>query len=157
MRALVLLVTAITAIASPAAAQEKQQHRVAVLLPFSTQEAQPYRDAFFAGMRELGYVDGRNVIFDVRTSDRDRSNVPALLTELLGRNPDVLVSDGNAIQAIRAQTTSIPVVLAVAGDLVAQGFAHSSGRPGMNVTGSAMPLDVLAAKHIQIMREMELF
>jgi putative ABC transport system substrate-binding protein len=73
--------------------------------------------------------------------------------ELLGLNPDVVVSDVNAIQAIRAKTTSIPIVLATAGDPVREGFAQSWARPGLNVTGTAIPFDALAAKHVEIMRE----
>jgi ABC-type uncharacterized transport system substrate-binding protein len=150
---LAVLFMVVVAAVFPVDAQQAKIHRVAVLLAFSTEEAQRYREAFFAGMRELGYIEGRNVVFDVRTSDRDRLNVPDLVMELIGLNPDVLVSDGNAIQAIRAKTTSIPVVLAVTGDPVREGFAYSLGRPGLNVTGSAIPFDALAAKHVEIMRE----
>jgi putative ABC transport system substrate-binding protein len=153
MRIVIAALLCIAGAASPSGAQSAKTHRVAVLLPFSTEEAQPYRNAFFAGMREHGYVDGRNVVFDVRTSDRDRRNVPALVSELIALKPDVLVSDANAIQAIHAQTTSIPVVLAVAGDPVRDGFAHSLRRPGLNVTGSAIPFEALAAKHVEIMRD----
>jgi ABC-type uncharacterized transport system substrate-binding protein len=154
VRLLIVLSTAVVAVVSPIAAQHNRIHRVAILLPFSTEEAKPYREAFFDGMRELGYVEGRNVVFDVRTSDRDRLNVPTLVTELIGANPDVLVSDVNAIQEIRAKTTSVPIVLATAGDPVREGYASSWRRPGLNVTGSAIPFDALTAKHVEIMREM---
>jgi putative ABC transport system substrate-binding protein len=142
-------------IAATAEAQEGQMRRVAVLLPFSTDEAQRYRDAFFEAMRDLGYIEGRNVTFDVRTSGRDRLNIPTLVTELLARTPDVLVSDANAIRAIRDKTTSIPVVLAVAGDPVGDGYALSLRRPGLNVTGTAIPFEALAGKHIELMRQIE--
>jgi hypothetical protein len=59
-------------------------------------------------MRALEYVDGRNVIFDVRISDRDRARVPALVDELLAMKPDVVVGDAIAARMIRAKTTSIP-------------------------------------------------
>jgi putative tryptophan/tyrosine transport system substrate-binding protein len=150
---LMVVLVAVVGVVSPIAAQHGKIHRVAILLPFATEEAKPYREAFFEGMRELGYVDGRNVVFDVRTSDRDRRNVPSLVMELIAVNPDVLVSDANAIHAIRAKTTSIPIVLAVAGDPVRDGYASSLRRPGLNVTGSAIPFEALAAKHVEIMRE----
>jgi putative ABC transport system substrate-binding protein len=65
----------------------------------------------------------------------------------------VLVSDGNAVQVLREKTTSIPIVLTGSGDPVGEGFALSLAHPGMNVTGVAMYLDELSAKHIEIMRD----
>src|SRR5687768_3845056 len=109
--AALLAVLVLTLVSAPhlAAAQAGRIHRVALLMPFSTDEALPYRDAFFEGMRHLGYVEGRNVVFDVRTSDRDRVRVSALLDDMIGLKPDALVSDGNAAQLMRAKTTSIPI------------------------------------------------
>jgi putative tryptophan/tyrosine transport system substrate-binding protein len=104
-------------------------------------------------MRDLGYVEGRTVIFDVRTSDRDRAKVPALVEELIALRPDVLVSDGNAARAIREKTATIPIILTASIDPVGQGFAQSLRRPGMNVTGVALSLDQLAAKHIELIQE----
>jgi ABC-type uncharacterized transport system substrate-binding protein len=153
-RAVALLaVLVVTLVSAPhvARAQAGRIYRVALLMPFSTAEALPYREAFLDGMRHLGYVEGRNIVFDVRTSDRDRVRVSALLDDMIGLKPDVLVSDGNAAQLMRAKTTSIPIVLAVGGDPVRTGLAHSWARPGMNVTGVAGP--PLTGKHIELMRE----
>jgi putative ABC transport system substrate-binding protein len=150
--AALLAVFVVTVVTAPHLAQAQAGiHRVALLMPFSTAEALPYRDAFFEGMRHLGYVEGRNVVFDVRTSDRDRARVSALLDDMISLKPDVLVSDGNAAELMRAKTTSIPIVLAVSGDPVRAGLAHSWARPGMNLTGIVGP--ALASKHIEIMRE----
>jgi ABC-type uncharacterized transport system substrate-binding protein len=91
-------VSALLTACSPVEGQTGKTYRVAVLLPFSTAEALSYRDAFLAAMRDLGYVDGRYVIFDVRTSDRDRVDVPVLADQLIARGPDVLVNDDNAAQ-----------------------------------------------------------
>jgi putative ABC transport system substrate-binding protein len=104
-------------------------------------------------MRDLGYVEGRTVIFDVRTSDRDRTQVPALVEELIALRPDVLVSDGNAATVIQSKTTTIPIVLTASIDPIGQGLAKSLRQPGMNVTGMALALDQLSAKHVEIMRE----
>jgi putative ABC transport system substrate-binding protein len=153
-RAALLVAVLLTSVTLPpaAAAQESKIHRVALLIPFSTAEAQPYRTAFLEGMRALGYSEGRNVFIEVRTSDRDRLRVPALVDELLALKPDVFVSDGNAAAVLRSKTT-IPVVLATSTDPVGSGLAQSWRRPGLNFTGVAVPLDQLAAKHIEIMRE----
>jgi len=79
--------------------------------------------------------------------------VPVLAEELIALKPDVLVSDGNAARLLREKTTSIPIVLTTSTDLVADGVAVSLSHPGLNVTGVAMPLDQLTAKHIELMRE----
>src|SRR5882672_7164477 len=141
-------------LAPPAArAQMARTYRVAMLEPFSTEEGRPYREAFLAAMRELGYVEGRNLILDLRTSDRDRTVVSTLVEELIALKPDVLVSDGNAVRVLRAKTTSIPIVLTGSTDPVGDGLAFSLARPGMNVTGVALLLDQLSTKHIELMRE----
>ena len=145
---LVLLAAPYTAQAQPG-----RTYRVAMLEPFSTEEGRPYRDAFLAALRELGYVEGRNLILDLRTSDRDRTAVSTLVDELIALKPEVLVSDGNAVRVLRAKTTSIPTVLAGSTDPVGDGLAFSLARPGMNVTGVALLLDQLSTKHIELMRE----
>jgi putative ABC transport system substrate-binding protein len=136
-----------------AGAQTGKTYRVALLEPFSTAEARPYREAFINAMRDLGYVGGRNVIFDVRTSDRDTAKVPELLDELLALKPDVLVVNEGIARLARDKAPSIPVVLPIASDPVGAGLAHSLARPGMNVTGVSLFLNELAAKHIGIMRD----
>src|SRR5688572_33216295 len=102
--AIALLLACVASLA--AEAQTGRTYRVAILGPFSTPEGLAYREAFFEAMRDLGYVEGRNVIFDARTSDRDRLQVPALAAELIALKPDVLVSDGNAVHILRDKTTS---------------------------------------------------
>ena len=136
-----------------ARAQTARTYRVAMLEPFSTEEGRPYREAFLAAMRELGYVEGRNLILDLRTSDRDRTRVAALADELIALKPDVLVSDSNAVRILREKTTSVPIVLTASTDPVGDGLALSLARPGLNVTGVALLLDQLSTKHVEMMRE----
>jgi putative ABC transport system substrate-binding protein len=138
-------------------ASEAQQagkvYRIGMLEPFSTAEAVPYRQAFFDAMRELGYIEGRNVIFDVRTGDRDTARLPPLVDELIALKPDVLVGSEVLAQVAQAKAVPIPVVMTISFDPVGAGVAQSLRRPGMNVTGVALFLDQLAGKHIEIMRE----
>jgi putative tryptophan/tyrosine transport system substrate-binding protein len=150
-----LLTSLAGALAAPLSAdpQTSRSYRVAMLGPFSTAEGAPYREAFFEAMRALGYVQGRNVIFDVRVSDRDRARVPTLVDELIALKPDVLVGDAPSARVMRAKTTSIPIVLAASFDPVGDGLAQSLRQPGMNVTGVTLFLDLLSAKHVDIMRE----
>src|SRR5262245_59373014 len=121
------------ALAVPLAAQAQtsKASRVGMLDPFSTTEALAYRKAFVNAMRELGYVEGRNVVFQVRTSDRDMGNVPVLVDELIALKPDVLVGNESIAQVMRTKTISIPIVLTGSFDPVWAGLAHSLRRPGM--------------------------
>jgi putative ABC transport system substrate-binding protein len=151
---LAVILTLSLALAPLAArAQTARTYRVAMLEPFSTEEGRPYREAFLAAMRELGYVEGRNLILDLRTSDRDRTRVAALAEELIALKPDVLVSDSNAVRILREKTASIPIVLTASTDPVGDGLALSLARPGLNVTGVALRLDQLSTKHVEMMRE----
>ena len=152
-RFLMTFLAAALAATPVAEAQTPRPYRVAMLAPFSTAESVPYRDAFFDAMRALGYVDGRNVIFDVRVSDRDRARVPAMVDELIALQPDVLVGDAVTARVMRAKTTSIPIVLTASIDPIGDGLAHSLRRPGMNVTGVSLFLDQLSGKHVEIMQE----
>ncbi len=140
-------------VAPPAAdAQTGKTYRVGIVRS-PTGEEQAYFESFDAAMRELGYVQGSNLILDQRIIDHDLRRVPTLVDELIALKPDVLVGSGTVAQVMRAKTTSIPIVMTNAIDPVRVGLARSLRRPGMNVTGSAQLNDELTAKHIEIMRE----
>ena len=133
--------------------QTARTYRVAMLEPFATVEGRLYREAFLAALRELGYVEGRNLILHPRTSDRDRTLVPTLADELIALKPDVLVSDSNAVRILR-QTDCINTYRVNGPDgPVGDGLALSLARPGLNVTGIALLQDQLFAKQIELMRE----
>jgi putative ABC transport system substrate-binding protein len=152
-RAFLAIATGALAAPHAAEAQTGQSYRVAMLEPFSTEEGRPYREAFLAAMRQLGYVEGRNLVLDLRTSDRDRTVVPALADELIALKPNVLVTDGNAVHALRDRTTTIPIVLTTSTDPLSAGLALSLAHPGKNVTGLTLGFDQLSMKHIEMMRE----
>jgi putative ABC transport system substrate-binding protein len=140
--------------ATPPAAQAQtdRTYRIGIVrLP--TAEGQSYFETFRAAMRDLGYLEGSNLILDLRIPDLDMRQVPALVDELIALKPDVLVGNEKTAQVMRAKTPSIPIVLTNALDPVRAGLAQSVRRPGMNVTGSAQLNDLLPAKHIDIMRE----
>src|SRR4029453_12402745 len=103
-----------------------------MLEPSATEEGRLYREAFLAALRELGYVEGRNLIFHQRTSDRDRTQVPALADELIALKPDLLVSDSNAVRILRQKTASIPIVLTTyrANGLDGPGWRRTGPEPG---------------------------
>ena len=133
-------------------AQVGKLHRVA-FLEAATPEGQEFGAAFRAGMRELGYVEGRNVVYESRPSDKDMLRASELVDELIAAKPDVMVASEHVAQIMRTRTSSIPIVLATSIDPVKTGLAKSLRKPGMNVTGNAQLNNLLPAKHVGLARE----
>src|SRR5204862_7322728 len=96
----------------------------------------PYYAGLLAGLRDLGYVDGRTIRMVSRYADWSNDRLAAQAAELVDLNVDVIVTYGASIIAARKATETIPIVQASGPDLVLLGFAASLARPGGNVTGS---------------------
>jgi putative ABC transport system substrate-binding protein len=111
-------------------------------------------EAFRSGLRDLGYVDGKNISIAYRWADENYSLLPALAAELVGMDVDVLMTYGTpgALAAKRA-TTAILIVMLYIGDAVATGVVTSLGRPGGNITGLTYFLPELMAKRLQLLKE----
>jgi putative ABC transport system substrate-binding protein len=107
------------------------------------------------GLRELGYVDGKNIVLEVRSAGGKPDTLPALSAELIQRKVDVLYATGPAaIRAARGATTTVPIVaLDLESDPVQAGWARSIARPGGNITGLFLDLADLAGKWLQLLRE----
>jgi len=112
-------------------------------------------EAFAQGMRELGYVEGRNLIVEYRWAARKEERLPELAAELVRLKVEVIVTAAApAIEAAKRATSTIPIVMATAADPVGSGLVASLARPGGNVTGlSALSTD-LAGKRLQLAREL---
>jgi putative ABC transport system substrate-binding protein len=105
-------------------------------------------------LRRLGYIEGQNVSIVNRIAEGNLERLPALATELVAEKVDVIfASTTNAVQAARQATTSIPIVFAVVSDPMGSGFVVSLGRPGGNITGTTSLNRELAAKRLQILKE----
>jgi len=92
--------------------------------------------AFQQGLRDLGYVEGKNVVVEYRYTEGKIDRYPALATELVRLKVDVLVSAGSTItRALKEATSAIPIVMAQDSDPVGNGFIASLARPGGNITG----------------------
>ena len=116
--------------------------------------SKPYYEALMAGMRELGYVSGRNLVVDRRFTNDDNSRMPALVSELIAQQPDVLVgTEAHAVE-MRKQTATIPIVVLLSVDPVRAGLVQSLGRPGTNVTGTYAGYELLVGKHIEILTDL---
>jgi putative tryptophan/tyrosine transport system substrate-binding protein len=111
-------------------------------------------EALLAGLRDLGYVDGRNMVIEFRWAEGNYDRLPALAGELVRLKVDVLVALGTkAAFAAKAATTTIPIVVPAAADAVASGLVASLARHGENVTGSAFFGPELMAKRLELLSE----
>ena len=107
-----------------------------------------------AGLRDLGYVEGRNFVIDFRWAEGKYDRLPDLAAELVRLKVDVLVTHGTpGSRAAKQATTTIPIVMVVVGDPVATGLVASLARPGGNITGSTFFNRELAAKRLELMKE----
>jgi putative tryptophan/tyrosine transport system substrate-binding protein len=109
--------------------------------------------AFVQAMRDLGYVEGRNVAIEYRFADGDIERARRMVDELVALKPDVIVVSGPASRVAARATRTIPVVMAAVADPVGQGLVASLRRPGGNVTGITLQSTELAPKRIQLLRE----
>jgi len=114
-----------------------------------------YYGPFRQGLRELGYVEGKNLIIEWRSAEGNNERLPGLATELVNLKVDVIVTAGTpAISAAQKATTAIPIVMGNIGDPVGSGFVKSLARPASNITGlSSMAGDVYL-KQIEMLLSM---
>ena len=111
-------------------------------------------EAFRAGLRDLGYEEGKNLVIEFRWADGNYDQLPELAAELVRLKVDLIVT--HAILPLRAAmnaTTTIPIVTASSGDLVAQGFVTNLARPGGNMTGEIFFVVELAAKRVELLKD----
>ena len=136
-------------------AQQSQPPLIAVLEGASAATMADRYDAFRAGLRELGYVDGVNIRIEYRYADGFLDRLGALAAELVRLQPRVIVSAPvPANLAASKATSTIPIVMATGADPVRFGLVQSLSRPGGNVTGLTNFAEELASKQIDIIREM---
>jgi putative ABC transport system substrate-binding protein len=120
-----------------------------------TADSLPKRpEAFRAGLRDLGYQEGRDIVIEYRWADEKYDRLPALLAELVRLNVDVIVTHGTpGVLAAKRATTTIPIVFATSGDALASGLVSSLTRPGGNVTGLTYFNPELSAKRLELLKE----
>jgi len=130
--------------------------RVGYLSPLAASVDASRSDAFRQGLRDLGYIEGRNIIVEYQFADGNLDRLPALAAELVGRNVDVIVAAGGGLigRAARGATGTIPIVMTNVEDPIASGLVVSLARPGRNVTGLSALIPELSAKRLEIVKEM---
>ena len=112
------------------------------------------REAFVQGLRDLGYIEGRNLVIEYRDADGKVERLPALAAELVALKVDVIVASGTlAALAARRATKTLPIVFSPAGDPVGSGLVTSLARPGGNVTGLSAFAPELVGKRLELLKE----
>ena len=145
------------ALAAPLASFAQQQpakvYRIGFLTPSSVSAYATRLEGLRAGLSELGYVEGKNLVIDVRWADGNYARLPDLAAELARLKVDVIVTHTTAgARAVRQATATIPIVSAASGDLVAVGLVASLARPGGNITGSFILDAEITAKRLELLK-----
>jgi putative ABC transport system substrate-binding protein len=127
--------------------------RLGWIVGTSAASSAPFTDALRAGLADLNYVEGRNLVIEARYADDVLGRVSALTEELLRIPVDIIVTQGAAAWAAVKATTTTPVVYVFSGDPVESGFAQSFARPGANSTGVTLMMVELNSKRLELLRE----
>jgi putative ABC transport system substrate-binding protein len=140
--------------ASAQAQQAAKVPRIGFLSPFSPDATAPWLQAFRQGLRELGWIDGKNINMEYRYAEGRNDRLPDLAADLVRLKVDVVVTavTPDALAAKNA-TSTIPIVMAAAGDPVASGLVQSLARPGGNITGLSQMNPDLAGKRLELLKE----
>ena len=148
-------VAGVLSFAAPAAAQVASRPvRVGVLFPDTLAARAPMLDALRQGLQELGYVEGREIILDVRYADNKEDRLGPLAEELVREPVDVLVTGGTTpTAAAQLATKTIPIVMVGVGNPVARGFVASLHQPGGNITGSTDALPDTMSLRLQLLKD----
>src|SRR5262245_2566498 len=138
--------------------QPEKVYRIVFLSAYAPplpSEPTPILDAFRHQLQALGWLEGQNLVIEHRWAEMRFERLPALATELVQQQVDlILVGDGAAIQAAKQTTSTIPIVMFFSVDAVRQGFVASLAHPGANVTGLTATNTDLSAKRLELLKEM---
>src|SRR5881296_82137 len=149
--ALVLILTFVT---RNEAQQAKKVWRIGFLGATSPSIESTRIEAFRQGMRELGYVEGKNIAIEWRWAEGKFDRLPDLAAELVRLDVDVIVTGGSTSSgAAKKVTTTIPIVMAQTNDPVGSGFVASLARPGGNMTGLSTLAPELSGKRLELLKE----
>jgi putative ABC transport system substrate-binding protein len=146
------LFVAIASLAPCAHAQSPTKlRRVGWLMAGSPKSHGRLLESFRDGMRERGWVEGRNMTLELRWAEGKLERLPALAAELVRLKPEVIVTAATAVHlAVRKETSTIPIVMATGADPVASGLVASLGRPGGNVTGMTGFFEATPVKMLEL-------
>jgi putative ABC transport system substrate-binding protein len=142
------------ALCLPAQAQQPARiFRIGILIPSSASLNSARVEAFRQRLRELGYVEGKNIVIEYRYAEGKLDRLPDLAGELVRLKVDVIVVTARAISAAKKATATIPIVFVGASDPVGSGVVSSLARPGGNITGLSVMVPDLDGKRLELLKE----
>jgi putative ABC transport system substrate-binding protein len=155
LQSAIVMCALLFALCVPAGAQQPEKiRRIGYLTNTPLSEDPASRDAFRGGLRELGYIEGKDIVIEWRSGERSRDRQRALAAELVRLKVAVIVAGGSGdIRAAKEATATIPIVMVNAGDAVGSGFVASLARPGGNITGLATLRPELSGKRLELLKE----
>ena len=140
--------------ASAEAQQPTKAARIGFLGAISFSPASARIEAFRQGLRELGYVEGKNIVIEARYTDARPERLADLAAELVRLNLDIIMAQGGqSIRAAQNATKTIPIVMIAVSDPVSLGFVASLARPGGNITGLSTQAPELGGKRLELLKE----
>jgi len=151
----IVLCTMLFALSFSAQAQQPENiPRIGYLEAVSPSISAVRTEAFRQGLRELGYVEGKNIVTEYRYAEGKRDRLPALAAELVRLKVDVIVTAGaSATRAAKKATSTIPIVMAQDSDPVGKGIVASLARPGGNITGLSTLAPEISGKQLELLKE----
>lgn len=154
MRQILLCLSVIAVIGAAASAVAQQPNKLARIGFLSSSDNRFAFDGFRQELKELGYIEGKNIVIEFRTAEAKRDRIPGLVAELVQLNVDVLVSTSQlALETAKQATKAIPIVMLANFDPVATGLVASLARPGENITGLTTLARDLSAKRLELFKE----
>src|SRR5437867_5186595 len=151
----VALVAMLFALCFSAAAQQAAKvPRIGFLSALSPDGVPAWLETFRQGLRDLGYVEGKNIVIEWRYAEGKLNRLPSLANELVSLKVDVIVSGGPAVtRAAKEATSTIPIVMGFDNDPVGSGFVASLARPGGNITGLSNFAPEMSGKRLELLKE----
>ena len=154
-RRVVVLLAVLGAAAARRALAQPAVRRIGLLAPGTVADPSRYPEPLLEGLQELGWVEGRNLRIERRIAADRVERLPAMAEELVALDVELIVTVGTpAALAARKASASVPIVMATIGDPVAAGLVQSLARPGGNATGNTFIEPDLAAKRLQVLKEL---
>jgi len=149
-----LLITVLLITGSAEAQQARKVPRIGYLTATSLSSNVARIDAFRQGLRELGYVEGKNILIEWRSGEGKLERQGELAAELVRLKVDVIITSGPTItRAAKEATVTIPIVMAFDSDPIGNGFIASLARPGGNITGLSALAPELSGKQLELLKE----
>ena len=139
------------------AQQPNRVRKIGILMPLPENDPESQRRiaAFLQMLRQLGWLDGKSIMIEARYAGGDAKSLPTLASELVQAKTDVIVTQAaQPIEALRAATTIIPIVMASVGDALGAGYVASLAHPGGNITGLTLVATEQSTKRLQLIKEL---